>query len=148
MQLNAGLVLTTINNPIVLVDYYNNFKKYDRLNQVKVFCIPDKKTPAEAYICCADLQRKGLDIICPTIEDQDIFLKRIGVSPNFIPYNSETRRNVGYLMALEFGSDFVISIDDDNYWQEMQKNTDKLVEEIEDILSIIRKIVLDRLNCG
>jgi hypothetical protein len=32
-----------------------------------------------------------------------------------IPYDSDNRRNIGYLMALERGLDFVISIDDDNF---------------------------------
>src|SRR4029077_2093685 len=31
---------------------------------------------------------------------------------------SDNRRNVGYLMALESGADFLISIDDDNYCPE------------------------------
>lgn len=115
MLLNAGLVLTTIYDPVVLIDYFENFKKNDHLDQVKVFCIPDMKTPTKAYKRCAELKTKGLDIICPTIEEQEFFLNRIGFLPTLMPYNSETRRNVGYLMALESGLDFVISIDDDNY---------------------------------
>jgi hypothetical protein len=35
--------------------------------------------------------------------------------PDAIPYNSDNRRNVGYLMAYEGGADFLISIDDDNF---------------------------------
>jgi len=32
-----------------------------------------------------------------------------------IPYDSDNRRNIGFLMALQSGSDFLLSIDDDNY---------------------------------
>jgi hypothetical protein len=32
-----------------------------------------------------------------------------------VPYNSDNRRNVGFLMAYASGSEFLISIDDDNY---------------------------------
>jgi hypothetical protein len=49
------------------------------------------------------------------LDDQDRFLNRLGLTPDFIPYNSDNRRNVGYLMALEDHSDFLISIDDDNW---------------------------------
>jgi reversibly glycosylated polypeptide len=52
---------------------------------------------------------------CPTIEEQETFLRRAGMRPEAIPYDSDNRRNVGYLMAYASGSDFLISIDDDNY---------------------------------
>jgi hypothetical protein len=32
-----------------------------------------------------------------------------------VPYNSDNRRNIGYLMALELGNGILLSIDDDNY---------------------------------
>jgi hypothetical protein len=32
-----------------------------------------------------------------------------------VPYNSDNRRNIGYLMALESGNEILLSIDDDNY---------------------------------
>jgi hypothetical protein len=41
-------------------------------------------------------------------------LRKIGFDPELIPYDSDNRRNVGYLMALEESIDFLISIDDDN----------------------------------
>lgn len=37
------------------------------------------------------------------------------MDPALIPYDSDNRRNVGFLMALESGCEFMISIDDDNY---------------------------------
>ena len=114
-NIKASLVFTTIFDPVVLETYYKNFESYGKLNQVQVIVIPDKKTPKETFVRCENLRKKGFDIVCPTIDEQEGFLKKIGLQPNFIPYNSDNRRNVGYLMAYESGSDFLISIDDDNF---------------------------------
>jgi len=59
-----------------------------------------------------------LEVLCPTLEEQETFLQRAGLPAEFIPYNLDNRRNVGYLMAWERGSDFLISIDDDNFCTE------------------------------
>ena len=115
MNPKATLVLTTINDPALLDDYYANFQAYDRLGQIKVIVIPDRKTPAAAYERCAALHKRGMDILCPTLDEQDAYLRRISLAEGLIPYNSDNRRNIGYLMALEAGADFLISIDDDNY---------------------------------
>lgn len=112
---HASIVFTSINNPALLEDYYENFKKYGRLSDVDVIMIPDRKTPKSAYDTCDALSRKGLQVSCVTLEDQESFLKKVGFPSNMIPYNSDNRRNVGYLMAFERRSDFIISIDDDNY---------------------------------
>jgi hypothetical protein len=111
----ATLVLTTIADPVILDTYYRNFERYGHLDQVDVIVIPDKKTPAAAFETCARLSKKGLAVTCPTIEEQDTYLQRVGLPPGFILYNSDNRRNVGFLMALERDADFLISIDDDNY---------------------------------
>ena len=111
----ATLVLTTIFDPVILEDYFENFKRFRHLDHVEVIVIPDRKTPAEAYQRCHGLKQRGLDVLYPTLEEQQAFLKRLDLPPNFIPENSDNRRNVGYLMALESHSDFVISLDDDNF---------------------------------
>jgi hypothetical protein len=111
----ATLVLTTIADPVILADYRNNFERYGHLDDVDVVVIPDRKTPPAAFETCEGMARQGMKVVCPTIEEQECYLKRIGLAPDIIPYNSDNRRNIGYLMALERGSDFLISIDDDNY---------------------------------
>jgi len=111
----ASLVVTTIFEPSVLRQYYANFRRYGHLEQVQIILIPDRKTPATAWSICEELSSEGLHCLCPRIEEQEKFLKRIGLDPGMILYDSDNRRNVGYLMALEAGSDFLISIDDDNY---------------------------------
>ena len=114
-KLKAGLVLTTVNDPQLLDDYYENFRKFGHLDQVIVFVIPDRKTPGHAYERCKSLKRKGLNIHCPTLKEQEEFLSKLGNFGKLIPYDSDNRRNIGFLMALQAGVDFLISIDDDNY---------------------------------
>ncbi len=114
----ASLVLTTINDPVVLEHYHANFSKYGHLDEVRVFLIPDKKTAAGAFTRCRDLAGRGLDLVCPGFGEQEEFLARVGFPPHLVPYNSDNRRNIGFLMALEDGCGFVISVDDDNYPRE------------------------------
>ena len=42
-------------------------------------------------------------------------MRKLGLPTDFIPYDSDNRRNIGYLIALESNCAFVISIDDDNF---------------------------------
>jgi hypothetical protein len=111
----ACVVFTTIFDPIVLDAYCRNFEKFGHLNQVEVIVIPDKKTPAAAWARCEEVARRGLKAVCPTLDEQEQFLKRVGIPPEFVPYNSDNRRNIGYLMSLERDCNFVISLDDDNF---------------------------------
>src|ERR1051325_3529749 len=53
--------------------------------------------------------------VCPTLDEQEAFLARFPSMRGRIPYDSDNRRNIGFLMALERGADLLISIDDDNY---------------------------------
>src|SRR5581483_6567631 len=116
----ATLVVTTINDPALLKDYAANFRRHGHLDQVEAIVIPDEKTPAAAYERCRSLSEEGLRITCPTIEEQERYLTGIGLPPATVPRNSDNRRNVGYLMAYGSGSDFLISIDDDNYCLEAE----------------------------
>jgi hypothetical protein len=111
----ASLVLTSIFDPTILEDYYRNFEASGVLDQVEVILIPDRKSPESTWTRCRDITRRGLKALCPTLDEQEVFLARLGLPAEFVPFNSDNRRNVGYLMALERGCDFVISIDDDNY---------------------------------
>jgi hypothetical protein len=113
--MRACVVFTTIFDPLVLKAYYRNFERFGHLDQVEIIVIPDRKTPEVAYARCREMSRRGMRTLCPTLEEQETFLKSVGLSPEFIPYNSDNRRNVGYLMALASDCHFVISLDDDNY---------------------------------
>jgi len=111
----ASLVLTTIFEGPILETYFENFRKYGHLEQTEVILIPDRKTPAPVKDACDSLTARGLCCVCPSLEEQEAYLRRAGIPPEMIPYDSDNRRNVGYLMALESGTDFLITIDDDNY---------------------------------
>jgi hypothetical protein len=113
--LKATMVVTTIFDPVLLETYYENFSEFGHLDDVEVIVIPDRKTPPRAYSRCAELTAKGLRTVCPSIEEQEKFLTSVGLAPEFTPYDSDNRRNIGYLMAYARGADFLISIDDDNY---------------------------------
>lgn len=115
MTLRAAMVLTTIADPVVLKGYCANFKAHGRLDQVQVIVIPDKNTSPAVFTRCAELRKKGLNVVCPAIEEQERILQRLGFPADLIPHNSDNRRNVGYLMAADSEADFLISIDDDNY---------------------------------
>lgn len=49
------------------------------------------------------------------MEEQECFLDKFGNVKRMIPYNSDNRRNIGFLMALERGCEGLIWVDDDNY---------------------------------
>lgn len=111
----CALVLTSIFDTNILDSYWQNIYKYGYIDSVTVFFIPDRKTPQNVYDKCKEWSKKGLPVSCPTIYEQEAFLSKIGFNPILIPYDSDNRRNVGYLMAMESGVDFVVSIDDDNF---------------------------------
>ena len=116
-----AIVTTTINVPYFLKSYIQNFELYSIDNNGLIFIIiGDLRSPhkeIEKYI-----QRMASNF---TIEYWDAESQKKWISETFgsraekveavIPYNSIRRRNVGYLRALELGSDVIITIDDDNY---------------------------------
>lgn len=113
--MDAAIVVTSINDGTILDAYADNILKYGHEKGVCLYAIPDLKTPAAFARACAKLRRRGVRCECPDVSVQDTFLRRVGVPVDWVPYNSDNRRNIGYLMALEVGAAAVISIDDDNY---------------------------------
>jgi hypothetical protein len=47
------------------------------------------------------LRRRGMKINIPDLAAQDSYLDAVGFGAHLVPYNSDNRRNVGYLMAYE-----------------------------------------------
>ena len=113
--MNVSIVMTTINDGEVLNGYCQQSRFEGVSQSVTIFVIPDRKTPKRLYARCDELLKAGFRIKCPTLEEQDNYLKRLGVPETLIPYDSDNRRNIGYLMALEAGDPIMLSIDDDNY---------------------------------
>ncbi|MGA7932059.1 MAG: hypothetical protein WCA35_00620 [Kovacikia sp.] len=109
------IVLTTINFPDLLEDYRINLAKYGNLETTKIWIVGDHKTPANVSNLAVELTDSGLETIYLDIEKQDIWGSKFPGFYQRIPYNNETRRNIGYLHALEEGCQRLISIDDDNW---------------------------------
>ena len=109
------IVLTTINVPNVLVDLYENIRNFGRLDNVVCWVIGDYKTPTECEVLCNKVNSMGLETHFLDIPSQDEWGKRFPAFYKCIPYNNESRRNIGYLLALENGCKRLISIDDDNF---------------------------------
>ena len=110
-----ALVVTTIFEPAFLESYIQDIERGGFKNAVQIFVIPDKKTPESVFSKCHRFHEKGFAISCPTLSEQEDFLGEFPSLAGRIPYNSDNRRNIGFLMALQGGAEVLISIDDDNY---------------------------------
>lgn len=113
--MKCSLVLTTIYDPVVLDEYFANIRHHGHVDDVTVYLVVDRKTPNSAQDRIRSLISEGFKIEAPDFEQQEKFLRSVGFAPQLVPYNSDNRRNIGYLMAYESNCDFVISIDDDNF---------------------------------
>ena len=115
MSCKYCLVVTTIGNGNFLDSYIKAINVEGVKDDVEMIVIPDLKSPKELFEKCRMLQKDGFKIVCPTVAEQDEYLSSIGAIKGIIPYNSDNRRNIGYLMAYEKACDILISIDDDNF---------------------------------
>lgn len=109
------IVFTTIFYPAVLEDLLTNLRTHGHLGDTKVWVVADRKTPTSARELCHRVSEQGLEVTYLDIPEQDRWGKDF---PDFyarIPYNNETRRNIGYLRALQDGCERLISMDDDNW---------------------------------
>ena len=110
-----ALVLTTINVPFLVKDYSENFSVYG-WNDIEILIIGDRKSPDKEIQKYLDtIQASNINIQFFRIDEQDAWMEAFPRLTGKIPYNSDNRRNVGYLMALQHGADVIISLDDDNY---------------------------------
>ena len=109
-----GLVCTTIGNGEFLDGYCQAIDGERLRDEVKIIAIPDRKTDKAFFVEADKLYKEGFRIECPTIEWQNEFMERLGMK-GLIPIDSDNRRNIGYLMALDRGAEVIISIDDDNF---------------------------------
>ncbi len=110
------LVVTTINVPTLLEEYAANFEKFGHLEHTSALIVGDKKTPHEAVgqLVC-QLRDRGFDCRYLDLAAQEQYLDRFPRLKPLIPYNSDNRRNIGYLMAVENGADILVALDDDNF---------------------------------
>ncbi|MEA2511546.1 MAG: hypothetical protein QOJ59_1033 [Thermomicrobiales bacterium] len=110
-----GVVTTTIFDMPALDTYVESVLTFGREREVKFYIIPDRKTPPQLLQRIDGLRMRGVQIAYPDLLEQDAFLHRIGLPSDFIPYDTDNRRNIGFLMAFADGAEVLISIDDDNF---------------------------------
>ncbi len=115
MSASTAIVLTTIFEPAFLPGYLDTLRRAGREATTTIYVICDRKTPATMYAACQQACRDGFKVVCPTLEEQEAHLARWELPAGFIPWNTDNRRNIGFLLALEAGCDTLISIDDDNF---------------------------------
>jgi len=115
MPIRAAIVVTTIFEPRFLDGYLANIERYGRKDSTDLIVIIDRKTPPTVAAACAEAARRGFRVACPTLDEQEQFLARFPSMRGRIPYDTDNRRNVGFLMALDGGAELLISIDDDNF---------------------------------
>lgn len=113
----VAIATTTIFPLRFLPDYADNLLKYGRGGEVTIYIAGDRKSPAGCPGEAEAQKRRGVDVRYLPIEAQIDYLRRFPDLASCIPEDSDNRRNVAFLMALEEGADVVISIDDDNYCQ-------------------------------
>ena len=115
-QPHMSLVITTINVPTLLEEYVDNFEKYGHLKHTSAIVIGDKKTPHdECKKLCGKLRDRGFRAQYVDLPEQEKYLDRFPKFKPLVPYNSDNRRNIGYLMAAEQGADILVAVDDDNF---------------------------------
>jgi len=112
---DTAIVVTTIFEPAWLQGYLDNLRTHGHDQTTRIIIIIDQKTPASVLQAAAAAQHAGFDVVCPTLEEQTAYLARLNLPADFIPWNTDNRRNIGFLMAWEMGVNTLISIDDDNY---------------------------------
>lgn len=111
----TDIVVTTIFEPAWLQGYLDNLRAHGREQETTLRIICDRKTPATVYEAAAAARKQGFRIDCPSLDEQSAYLRRLGLPDDFIPWDTDNRRNIGFLRAWESGAEVLISIDDDNY---------------------------------
>lgn len=114
-RMRVAIVVTTIFEPRFLDGYVENLRRFGHDQTTEIIVIIDRKTPPAVAERCEHHRRDGARVLCPTLEEQESFLARFPSMKGRIPYDTDNRRNIGFLMALERGAEVLISIDDDNY---------------------------------
>jgi len=115
--MKTAIVITTIQVPYLLEEYASNFRKYGH-KDIEFIVIGDLKTPAGVEKVTENIRQTGFEAEYLDIAKQRKWIKQFPILEQMIPYNSDNRRNIGYLIAVERGADTIVSIDDDNFVKE------------------------------
>lgn len=110
-----AVVVTTIYDGAFLDEYYSHFEKHGGLDFVRFYVVGDLLTPPSCRNRVEYYRAMGLPWTYLGKEEQENFLAPFPKLSAEIPWKSDNRRNVGFLMAYRDCCDIIISIDDDNY---------------------------------
>lgn len=114
-SMKVAVVVTTIGVPDLLLAYADNALRNDH-GAVEFVVIGDLKTPHDAARKVIEqIRRVGFSAEYWDIPMQQEWMRRFPGLEEMIPHNSDNRRNVGFLLALERGAQNIIALDDDNY---------------------------------
>lgn len=108
-----AVVVTTISDGQFLSAYAAAIERHGG-DDITVYVIGDLNTPPACSERAERMRADGFGCIYADVERQQRLLAPFPALAAGIPYRSDNRRNVGYLMALRDGNDIVISVDDDN----------------------------------
>jgi len=115
MSRPCHIVLTTIHYPdTILTALYDNIRKFNHLDEVKVWVVGDLDTPAGTTGLAKRMPEKGLETAYLDDPAQEGWGNRFEFCKR-LAYRNDARRNLGYLKALEEGCETLVSIDDDNF---------------------------------
>lgn len=117
--MNISLVTTTINIPFFLKSFKPEFPSDCTVN---VIVVGDNGTPETVEYFCEELNKDNktfykVDYWSPELQNVYIrnYLGDIDKIRKVIPEKDIRRRNFGFLIALEEGADYIVSLDDDNF---------------------------------
>ncbi|MFK4100742.1 hypothetical protein ACI2L1_11830 [Streptomyces sp. NPDC019531] len=114
---HIDIVMTTIGDSAAFFDSYRKLiARQSGENRIRLVVIADRKTPQRFFQVCEEARADGLEVLSPTVEEQDELLAGLG-APTLVPHNSDNRRNIGYLLSWMAGADLLVSVDDDNFPQ-------------------------------
>lgn len=110
----VDIVCTTIGGGSFLKLYTREIVSAEAIETTRIIVITDHKTDhARMQMAVTEARDAGIEVLCPSLSDQVAFMSSLG-EPDMFPWNSDGRRNIGYLMAWQGDADIMISIDDDN----------------------------------
>lgn len=115
--MKLGIVVTTIYSGDFINEYYDHFLSCGDIENVHFYVVGDISTPDNCREQVEKYTQQGLPWYYLDPDKQNEFLKPFPKLAAEIPWNTDNRRNVGFLMAYRDRCDIIITIDDDNYPQ-------------------------------
>lgn len=101
--MKKAIVTTTINKPTEAI---MKFCEIAREQDWKFFIIGDQKTPHELYV---KLEDDNVEYWAPQFQE-----KHFSELSEALEWNTIQRRNIGFIVAYNWGADVIATVDDDN----------------------------------